>query len=307
MGSTRRRSCSPNDAVPRPPRAVFAARYPEEPTNDERRDPCHSPGTRSSFGRRIHAARRWRPLSSGDDVPRERQRHARARGQVRRRVPRSHAPARGLRERRVDSIRHPGAYRGRRRIGDGGPTARENAVDESKSSSSQAPSHLETVQAIAAETAGPAADGVDREARFPREAIDALKKARMMSAFVPMDRGGFGTGMVELAAMCEALAQQCASAAMVFAMHQIQVACIVRHGMKQPFFASYVRDLVERQNVIASVTSEVGVGGEMRTSLCGVEVQGDRFTLVKDASTISYGEHADEDRKSTRLNSSHVR
>jgi len=167
-------------------------------------------------------------------------------------------------------------------------------VDESKSSSSQAPSHLETVQAIAAETAGPAADGVDREARFPREAIDALKKARMMSAFVPMDRGGFGTGMVELAAMCEALAQQCASAAMVFAMHQIQVACIVRHGMKQPFFASYVRDLVERQNVIASVTSEVGVGGEMRTSLCGVEVQGDRFTLVKDASTISYGEHADE-------------
>ena len=95
----------------------------------------------------------------------------------------------------------------------------------------------------------------------------------MMSACVPQDLGGFGCGMVELAAMCEALAQHCASAAMVFAMHQIQVACIVRHGLAQPYFRAYVATLVEQQNLIASVTSEVGVGGEMRTSLCGVERQ----------------------------------
>src|SRR5258708_21923014 len=167
----------------------------------------------------------------------------------------------------------------------------QTAVQEPHPNSTQ---HLEVVRRIAREVAGPAADAVDREARFPHEAIDALKKARMMSALVPTELGGFGCGMVELAAMCESLAQHCASAAMVFAMHQIQVACIVRHGMSQPFFKRYIAELIERQRVIASVTSEVGVGGEMRTSICSVERHGDEFALVKNASTISYGEQADD-------------
>src|SRR5690349_8404346 len=132
-------------------------------------------------------------------------------------------------------------------------------------------SRLEIVKKIAVEVAGPNADKVDRESRFPTEAVEALKKAKLMSALVPVENGGMGVGMVELAAMCETLGQHCASAAMVFAMHQIQVACIVRHAMNQPFYQAYVRELVEKQNVIASVTSEVGVGGEMRTSICGVE------------------------------------
>jgi acyl-CoA dehydrogenase len=148
---------------------------------------------------------------------------------------------------------------------------------------------LDAICRIASETA----DAVDRDARFPHETVDALKKARMMSAFVPSELGGFGVGVVELASMCDTLGQRCAASAMVFAMHQIQVASIVRHGMGQPFFRRYVAELVERQNVIASVTSEVGVGGEMRTSLCAVEAHGDSFTLVKDATTISYGEQAD--------------
>jgi acyl-CoA dehydrogenase len=154
--------------------------------------------------------------------------------------------------------------------------------------------HVEAVRRIAAEVAGPAADAVDREGRFPHEAFKALKAARMLSAFIPRDLGGFGCGLVELSDMCEALAQHCASAAMVFAMHHIQIACIVRHGLDQAFFRSYLATIVAQQNLIASVTSEVGVGGEMRTSLCGVERQGDRFTLVKDASTISYGQQADD-------------
>jgi acyl-CoA dehydrogenase len=158
-------------------------------------------------------------------------------------------------------------------------------------------SHLEVVRSIASQIAGPAADSVDREGRFPQEAVAALKKAHMMSVFVPASLGGPGVGMIELAGMCEALASNCAAAGMVFAMHQIQVACIVRHGASQPFFRSYLEQLVERQNVIASVTSEVGVGGEMRTSLCAVEAsegKRDRFSLTKDASTISYGEQADD-------------
>jgi acyl-CoA dehydrogenase len=81
---------------------------------------------------------------------------------------------------------------------------------------------------------------------------------------------------------------------MVFAMHQIQVITLVHHAMDSEWFRSYLTDLVKHQYLIASVTSEVGVGGEMRTSKCAVLADGMEFTLVKDATTISYGAQADD-------------
>ena len=154
--------------------------------------------------------------------------------------------------------------------------------------------HVAAAKRIGIEVAAPAAVSVDRDSRFPREAIDALKEARLLSAFVPTELGGLGCGMIELSQMCEALGAHCSSAGMVFAMHQIQVACIVRHAQTSAYFRKYLQELSEKQLLIASVTSEAGVGGEMRTSVCGVERQGDRFKLDKDATTISYGEHADD-------------
>jgi len=154
---------------------------------------------------------------------------------------------------------------------------------------------VDVVARIGKETSAQHADAVDREARFPSETIDALKKAKMMSALVPKELGGHGCGMIELAAMCEALGQHCSSSAMVFAMHHIQVASILRHAMKQTYYQKYVEELVEKQPLIASATSEVGIGGEMRTSKCAVIVDGNgRFKLDKDCSTISYGAHADD-------------
>jgi acyl-CoA dehydrogenase len=38
----------------------------------------------------------------------------------------------------------------------------------------------------------------------------------------------------------------------------------------------------------------VGVGGDLRSSVCAVEVQGDSFRLIKKAPVISYGENADD-------------
>jgi acyl-CoA dehydrogenase len=153
---------------------------------------------------------------------------------------------------------------------------------------------LAAAQRIASEVAAKHASDVDRNSRFPREALAALKEAKLLSALVPTELGGAGCGMSELAAMCEALARDCSATAMVFAMHQIQVACMARHASDSPYFRSYLKELVEKQNLIASVTSETGIGGEMRNSICAIEVSGDRFTLDKDASTISYGEHADD-------------
>ena len=48
-----------------------------------------------------------------------------------------------------------------------------------------------------------------------------------------------------------------------------------------------------KQLLIASITSEVGMWGDTRSSICAVERDGERFKLDKDATTVSYGEHAD--------------
>src|SRR5262249_6616236 len=100
--------------------------------------------------------------------------------------------------------------------------------------------------------------------------------------------------MQELAEQCAALAQGSGSSGMILAMHHIQIACIARHALAEPFFRRYLEECVEKQLLIASITSEVGVWGDTRSSICALERDGDRFRLDKDATTVSYGEHADD-------------
>ena len=153
--------------------------------------------------------------------------------------------------------------------------------------------HLAALKAIATDVAAANAADVDAKARFPRETIDALQKAKLLSAPIPRELGGAGYGMRELAALCSTLAQACGSSAMVLAMHYIQVACIVRHSKSSAYFRDYLREVVEHQLVLASMTSENGTFGETRTSICAVERSGGRFKLDKDATTGSYCQHAD--------------
>ncbi len=147
---------------------------------------------------------------------------------------------------------------------------------------------------IGATIAAQCADDVDRAGRFPVETVAAMRDAVLLSALVPAEHGGSGAGMRDLVAMCSAVAQGCASSAMILAMHHIQVACLVRHGRQEPNFASYLDEIAERQLLLASITSEVGTNGDTRSSVCAVERTDERFALTKQATTVSYGEHADD-------------
>jgi acyl-CoA dehydrogenase len=150
------------------------------------------------------------------------------------------------------------------------------------------------VRTVAEDVAGPAADDVDREARFPHEAIAALRAHGALSAFVPQPLGGSGVDFGTLATACFDLARACASTGMVYAMHQIQVASIVRHAHGSAFFDGYLRDLANSERLIASATSEVGVGGDLRSSIAALTPDGDFLTFEKKAPTVSYGAHAED-------------
>jgi acyl-CoA dehydrogenase len=152
---------------------------------------------------------------------------------------------------------------------------------------------LERVHAIGRDVVAANAADVDRAARFPREAFDALRAEKLLSAYVPLEYGGLGLDVAQVAQICEALGHYCASTAMIFAMHQIQVACIVHHALGSPWFHAYAREMVERQVLLASATTELGIGGDARSSICAVAVEGERYTLEKQAPVISYGAEAD--------------
>jgi acyl-CoA dehydrogenase len=152
---------------------------------------------------------------------------------------------------------------------------------------------LAQTKSIARQTASVHAASVDANARFPRESFEALKAARLLSAPVPRELGGDGLSLQELGQICSALAEGCGSSGMVLAMHYIQVACIARHGLGSPFFRRFLTDLVACQYLLGSVTSEVGTFGDTRSSICAIEVKGESYRLVKEATTVSYGEACD--------------
>lgn len=153
---------------------------------------------------------------------------------------------------------------------------------------------VETARRIGEAIAGPQADGIDRDARFPHHAFAALREEGMLGAFVPIEFGGRGATVADLAGVCEVLGRFCASTAMIYAMHQIEVACLVRHARTSRFFRDYLAELARREWLIASATSELGVGGALRQSVCAVERDGSSIRVTKRAPVVSYGEEADD-------------
>lgn len=150
------------------------------------------------------------------------------------------------------------------------------------------------IKKIAKEVAAVHAADVDTQARFPIETVMALKAAGILSAPVPVAFGGAGCGMQELALLCATLAGACGSSGMVLAMHYNQVASVARHIGDSVFFQGYLREIVEKQLLLASITSEVGTYGDTRSSICAIERQNGRFTLKKEATTGSYCAYADD-------------
>jgi len=146
---------------------------------------------------------------------------------------------------------------------------------------------------VVAATASANADVVDREARFPREAIAAARSQRLLGIMVPHHLGGEGASVSEVVDVCYALGRACASTAMVYAMHQTKVALVVRHGQNCAWHERLLRRLAAEQLLLASSTTEGQGGGDVRKSAAPIIEEGDGIALERAATVISYGEQAD--------------
>jgi acyl-CoA dehydrogenase len=137
------------------------------------------------------------------------------------------------------------------------------------------------------------AAAVDAEARFPGEACQELRKQRLLGVQVPQALGGEGATVAEIADICYILGQSCSSSALIYAMHQIKIACIVRHFKNQPALERILRRIAAEQLLLASSTTEGQAGGNVRSSEAAVEHDGEQITLERKATVISYAVEAD--------------
>jgi acyl-CoA dehydrogenase len=95
-----------------------------------------------------------------------------------------------------------------------------------------------------------------------------------------------------MAGAVSALAEYCGSSALVLAMHGIQVASVIRHA-EPAGIDRIVPGLLSGELLLANANSEIGLGGDRRTSICALEKADGGFRLQKRAATVSYGEDAD--------------
>ncbi|EAV44803.1 acyl-CoA dehydrogenase protein [Roseibium aggregatum IAM 12614] len=145
----------------------------------------------------------------------------------------------------------------------------------------------------AAKVASEYADKVDVEGRFPAEGMNALKAERLMGVMIRPEFGGEGATLTEIADICAILGQACSATAMTYAMHQIQIASLADYAVGGAWHEAFQQRICDEQLLIASATSEAGIGGNLRNSICAAEVEGDTVRLTKDATVISYGANAD--------------
>ncbi|WIB78988.1 acyl-CoA dehydrogenase family protein [Curtobacterium sp. MCPF17_002] len=178
-------------------------------------------------------------------------------------------------------------------------TTHETASEAQAQAEAQAPAPAASPDRFAARTALVAdiaahfADEVDRDARPPREAIAAMKEHGLLAAAVPVALGGEGATLAELSVIATELGRACGATAMVFAMHQGQAMALWRHGGRSAGVATMIR-AVASGALLASSTTEKGIGGDTRRSTCAIEVDAaGRIRLRKDAPVISYATEAD--------------
>jgi acyl-CoA dehydrogenase len=155
------------------------------------------------------------------------------------------------------------------------------------------PASLRARAKAAADVASRHAAAVDGDARFPSEAFAAIREQRLLGLLIPSALGGEEASPSEVAEVCYILGGACASTAMIFAMHQTKVACLVRHSRGVAWQEKLQRRIADEQLLMASSTTEGNNGGNIRSSEAPVQRSDSGISLERIASVISYCEHAD--------------
>jgi acyl-CoA dehydrogenase len=131
------------------------------------------------------------------------------------------------------------------------------------------------------------------EKSFADAVLRELRAERLVAAMVPGPGSDAGIGVGDVARIVHHLGRVSGSVGLIYAMHASQALSLARHAADRPLLTAFLHRLVEEQVLIASGTSEKGVGGDIFRSVCKVEEDRQGGLLVtKDCANISYMEQA---------------
>ncbi|THU01060.1 acyl-CoA dehydrogenase [Lampropedia puyangensis] len=135
-------------------------------------------------------------------------------------------------------------------------------------------SYLDTLEPIVRDLIAPAALTTDRQAQYPRAALDALGQAGLLGLISAKEVGGMGAGMAQAAQIVQRIAQDCPSTAMVLTMHYCGTAVIERCGPEATRKA-----IAAGQHTSTLAWSEIGSRSHFWAPVGTATVEGDAVLL----------------------------
>ncbi len=109
----------------------------------------------------------------------------------------------------------------------------------------------------------PYTESIDKEARFPKEAYDALRNQGYMGLLVPKEYGGSGGNCQHHAKVCFHLARFDASSALCYMMHNTATACLSLFGSDRQK-SQFLPQIAKGEAAFALAYSESGSGTTAR-------------------------------------------
>lgn len=148
--------------------------------------------------------------------------------------------------------------------------------------------YLQELDAIIAATIAPAAIATDRDAQFPRAAIDALGKAGLLGLVSGADVGGMGLGLADAAQMIERIAKACPSTAMVVCMHLSATTVLEKTGSEK-----VRRDIAAGRHLSTLAWSDTGTRSHFWAPAGSARVEGDGIVIDASKSMVTSAGEAD--------------
>ncbi|MEO5778854.1 MULTISPECIES: acyl-CoA dehydrogenase family protein [Arthrobacter] len=132
---------------------------------------------------------------------------------------------------------------------------------------------------------------VDETARFPDEAVQALRESGLLGLTLPQESGGLGGGPLELVEVLSALAGACGSTAMIYLMH-ISAAMPVA-AAPPPGLPGLVADLASGRALGSLAFSEAGSRSHFWAPVSQARQNGAGIVLNAKKSWVTSAGHAD--------------
>src|SRR5690606_30797583 len=148
----------------------------------------------------------------------------------------------------------------------------------------------------------------DEKHIFPRDTIRAAAELGFGGIYVSEESGGIGLGRLESAIIMEAMAYGCPSTSAFISIHNMSAWMIDRFGA-QAVKDKYLPSLIPMEQMASYCLTEAGAGSDAGSLKTKAVRDGDDYIVTGSKQFISGGGENEiyVDRKSTRLNSSHVK